>query len=122
MHTPGAAIWDLWAFDPASRRWIDHTASSATLPSPPAAVSFPGLTAMGGKLYLYGGYCSNSDCTNLLVFEPEMSSWTVMDLKEAADAPESSPRFGHGFTAAGGRLYVLGGSTFDGRKNHDLMC
>ncbi len=66
---------------------------------------------------MYGGYCTDchGDNLKLLEYEPDTSSWTVIELSTAAGSVETPPRFGHGFAAAAGRLYVLGGSSSTGR-------
>jgi hypothetical protein len=44
---------------------------------------------------------------DLCVYDPAAMVWT--DLSNAADGVRPSARYGHGFTAAGGRLYVHAG-------------
>jgi hypothetical protein len=44
---------------------------------------------------------------DLYSFDPATMTWT--QLSPAHDAPRPSARFEHGFTSAGGRLYVHGG-------------
>jgi hypothetical protein len=41
------------------------------------------------------------------VYDPAAGSWT--NLSAALSGTPPSPRFGHGFTSAGGKLYVHGG-------------
>ena len=45
---------------------------------------------------------------DLLVYDPTDMAWT--DLSAAASGTPPSARFGHGFTSAGDKLYVHGGS------------
>ena len=115
----GTATWGLWAFDPAAMSWVVQPEIVSTTSELPTAISFPGITTMDGNLYVYGGNCPNLDCQNLklLEFETDTSSWTDIELSAASDADpaDSPPRFGHGFTAAAGRLYVLGGSSYTGK-------
>ncbi len=47
---------------------------------------------------------------DLYSFDPATMTWT--QLSPAHDAPRPSARYDHGFTSAGGRLYVHGG--YDG--------
>ena len=44
---------------------------------------------------------------DLLVYDPASIAWT--DLSAGASGTLPPPRYGHGFTAAGGLLYVHGG-------------
>ncbi len=44
---------------------------------------------------------------DLHVFDPATMTWTLLSV--AYDAGRPSARSGHGFTSAGGRLYVHGG-------------
>ncbi len=44
---------------------------------------------------------------DLHVFDPATMNWTL--LSAALDAPCPSARYSHGFTSAGGKLYVHGG-------------
>ena len=48
-----------------------------------------------------------TDLGDLHVYDPVAMAWT--DLSAAASGTPPSPRAGHGFTAAGGKLYVHGG-------------
>ncbi len=45
---------------------------------------------------------------DLHVFDPATLKWTLI----SADAPRPSARHSHGFTSAGGKLYVYGGSGY----------
>ena len=47
------------------------------------------------------------DLGDLHVYDPFVMAWT--DLSYPASGTPPSPRYGHGFTAAGGKLYVHGG-------------
>jgi hypothetical protein len=44
---------------------------------------------------------------DLYAFDPATRTWTL--LSAALDAPRPSARYSHGFTSAGGKLYVHGG-------------
>ena len=48
-----------------------------------------------------------TDLGDLHVYDPVAMAWT--DLSAAASGTPPSPRYGHGFTAAGDKLYVHGG-------------
>jgi hypothetical protein len=52
------------------------------------------------------------DLNDLHVYDPAAGAWT--DLSAALSGTPPSPRGGHGFTSAGGKLYVHGGSDDSG--------
>ena len=54
---------------------------------------------------------------DLYVYDPVAMAWT--NLSAAASGIPPCPRAGHGFTAAGDRLYVHGGWGFGG-ENGDI--
>ena len=45
---------------------------------------------------------------DLHMYDPAAAAWT--DLSAALNGTPPSPRYGHGFAAAGGKLYVHGGA------------
>ncbi len=49
---------------------------------------------------------------DLYAFDPDTMIWTL--LSAADDASRPSARYGHGFTSAGGLLYVHGGYDITG--------
>jgi hypothetical protein len=51
---------------------------------------------------------------DLHVFDPATMTWTSLSAADAARRP--SARFIHGFTSAGGRLYVHGGISVKGGR------
>jgi hypothetical protein len=53
---------------------------------------------------------SCADTNDLHVYDPAAGAWT--DLSAALSGTPPSPREGHGFTSAGGKLYVHGGFDF----------
>lgn len=92
------------------------TQAWAALPAPLVpGVCRAALTALGGALYLTGGYVAtaaaapggnNGAVTALSAvarFDPAAGAW-------ASVAAMATARFGHGAVAAGGRLFVLGGA------------
>ena len=48
------------------------------------------------------------------MYDPAAGAWT--DLSAALSGAQPSPRNSHGFTSAGGQLYVHGGYVDDGEK------
>jgi hypothetical protein len=52
---------------------------------------------------------------DLHVFDTTAMNWTRLSF--ALDAPRPSARYGHGFTSAGGKLYVHGGDITDADGN-----
>ena len=59
---------------------------------------------------ILAGRCVN----DLFVFGPSRMMWT--DLSDATSGTPPSPRYNHGFKAAGGKLFVFGGK--DGTGSH----
>jgi hypothetical protein len=51
--------------------------------------------------------CADRLLIDLHMYDPAAGAWT--DLSAALSGTPPSPRIGHGFTSAGGKLYVLGG-------------
>ena len=54
--------------------------------------------AMGGKIYVSGGYASKSRTATLLAFDPQANTWTEL-------ASMGTARTGHTSAAIGGKLY-----------------
>jgi N-acetylneuraminic acid mutarotase len=52
-------------------------------------------------------FCAEHGLNDLHVFDPVAEAWT--DLSAAISGSPPSPRWGHGFTSAGDKLYVFGG-------------
>jgi hypothetical protein len=52
---------------------------------------------------------------DLHVYEPANRTWTDLS-GESVTGPAPVPRYRHGFTAAGGLLYVFGGGSWTGLK------
>ena len=106
-------LGDLYSFDLVSKVWTNLT--DGVLGSPPEARDSHGFTSAGGKIYVHGGghYDVNSGWTNLFgdlyKYDPVSMAWT--NLSSNASGTRPCPRYGHGFMAAGGRLYVHGGSS-----------
>jgi hypothetical protein len=71
----------------------------ATTPIPPRAVDHPSTP-------------SAVLLDDLHAFDPATMNWTL--LSAALDVPRPFARYGHGFTSAGGKLYVHGGFGYQG--------
>ena len=102
----GTALSDLHVYDPVAQAWTDL--SSPASGTPPTARSFHGFTSAGDRLYVYGGldWMDNAVC-DLHAYDPVAQVWT--DLTSPASGTPPTARSYHGFTSAGGRLYVYGG-------------
>ncbi len=67
---------------------------------------------------VYGGLSKEDQCfgagfiNNLHVYDPATAAWT--DISTAINGTSPSPRYLHGFTSAGGKLYVHGGADAKG--------
>jgi hypothetical protein len=57
------------------------------------------------NVFSFAGYLQD-----LHVYDPTIGAWT--DLSAPASSTPPPARFDHGFTSAGGKLYVLGGADF----------
>jgi N-acetylneuraminic acid mutarotase len=77
----------------------------------PQGVNHPAVTAIGGKVYVSGGYTSPREfdavSARLYAYDPKRNSW-----KRLRDAPTA--RAAHTMQAVGGKLYAVGGVTLDG--------
>ena len=58
--------------------------------------------AMGGKIYVTGGYTPGSLMHSAYVYDPQADAWTQL-------ASMSTARRAHASAAVGGKLYVFGG-------------
>ena len=58
--------------------------------------------AMGGKIYVSGGFHEGSSTSNVMLFDPQANTWTQL-------ASMSVERVDHTSAAIGGKLYVFGG-------------
>jgi N-acetylneuraminic acid mutarotase len=74
----------------------------------PTARSFSGSTALGGKIYVVGGYNGSSYLNTLEVYDPATDTWSTK-----ANMPTA-----RGYLAVGvvnGKIYAVGG--YDGNNN-----
>jgi N-acetylneuraminic acid mutarotase len=114
----GSVANDLHVFDPATKAWTDL--SNAVTGTQPKARNCHGFTPAGGKLYLHGGRnYVNPTFGDLYSFDPTTQVWT--DLSIAIKGTPPKARECHGFTSAGGKIYVHGGYIadvgYEGRAN-----
>jgi hypothetical protein len=85
-------------YDPASNTW----ANAAPMPAP---LHHLGMAALGGRIYVTGGYDGedfNVDVKAAWAYDPTTNAWSSI-----ADMP--FPRAAHASAAVGGLLYVVGG-------------
>lgn len=106
IQAPSGFVNSLYVFDPDQFVWTDL--SSNVTGTPPSPRRFAGVTSIGRKVYVYGGFWEGFFLLDFFVFDPDTTpgSWT-----ELTYAVEGSPgtRFGMGMTSAGGKLYMFGG-------------
>lgn len=95
---------ELWIYDAAGNKWTQG-------PNMPGSRNHPAVTALDGKLYVFGGYdwpCCNNypwpyGSTNAWQYDPAAKAW-----KTLAPIPR---RFGAGMAAAfDGKIYVMAGT------------
>ena len=81
------------------------------LRSMPIGLNHPAATALGGRLYVHGGYRARRDLSSasgrLYVYSPGSDRW-----RRLPDARQE--RAAHAFAALNGRLYAVGGRSEDG--------
>lgn len=98
-------LGDLWVFDLATDAWSEVAATNA-----PSNRSNHTMSAVNGKLLLYGGNTSRDGAFftplgDLWSFDPATSAWT--QLEPAGPAPQA--RLFHAAATDGSMLYVYGG-------------
>ena len=97
---------DLYVLDPVAMAWTNL--SDAASGTPPPARYLHGFASAGGKLYVHGGIDAHYNClSDLYAFDPVAVAWT--DLTDGAYGLPPRARNSHGFTSAGGKVYVHGG-------------
>ncbi len=102
---PGS-LDDLFAYNPVDEMWINLNDAHGVRPCPRWS---HGFLAAGKVLYLFGGQQSTvaGDLGDLHSYDIAAHKWT--DLSNISNGVSPSPRWGHGFATAGGRLYLHGG-------------
>src|SRR6185295_1151905 len=100
----GVALNDIWRYSGASNTWTPLTTAGGG-PSPRSAVAMAADAT--GKLELFGGVLSGGFPTNeLWRFDPQGNAWT----NGSGTVPNYvTPRYGMGYTAFNGELWICGG-------------
>ena len=99
---------DLHSFDPIANVWMDL--SEPARGTVPTARYGHGFTVANRTLYVHGGQDENGTLlSDLHSFNPALKVWT--DLSDSASGTPPTARFRHGFTSAGGKVFVHGGSS-----------
>jgi hypothetical protein len=57
---------------------------------------------------------------DFLMLDLANMTWTDLSTSVLGNSPSS--RYGHGFTSAGGKIYVQGGSSISGTQSDVLVC
>jgi N-acetylneuraminic acid mutarotase len=105
-HTPYGMVY---RYDGAAPAWT--TMRQMALPAHHIAV-----TAMGGKIYVFGGFVRPSafiawqPIANAWEYDPQKDSWRAL-------APLPRPRGSAQAVAVGGKIYVIGGACSNARDN-----
>lgn len=92
-------------FDPTTQRWT-------TLPTNPVPVHHAAATAIGHKIYIFGGFIGPPKGTRGIYWIPVNRSW-VFDLETnrwTALAPMPTTRGAANAVAVGDKIYVIGGA------------
>jgi N-acetylneuraminic acid mutarotase len=97
-----AAPRTMLAYDPAADRW---TVASEI----PEGVNHAGLAALGGKLYIIGGFREHtfSPTGAVRIYDPATRIWRD-------GAPMLTPRGALAVAVAGGRIHAIGGNAAEG--------
>ena len=92
---PRAAVMEVERFD--GKRWTVETRL-------PQGLNAPAAVALGGKIYVIGGFdgTSNIPTDRVDVYDPAAKSWSRA-------APLPAPRGGHAAVVLDGKIHVLGG-------------
>ena len=72
----------------------------------PRDLSVPAAVAMGGKIYVTGGF-NEAAVSSAYVYDPQADAWTQL-------ASMSTARRLHASAVMGGKLYVFGGRDASG--------
>lgn len=105
-ETPAGVTGVVEAYDPLQRTW----SLRATKPVPVANV---GGAALGGKIYVPGGFISSGQVTDSVeVYDPVADEW-------GQAAPLPAPRAAYALAAYGEKLYLFGGT--DGYQDVDTV-
>jgi hypothetical protein len=97
-----SAIGQVDMYDPVDNRWF---ADITTLPVP---VSFAGVAAVDGKIYVIGGFRTDNTISNLVqIYDTDTGLWT----NGATMSGTVTPRANISAAVAYGKIYIIGGST-----------
>jgi hypothetical protein len=86
------------AYDPDADRW-------EALPPMPAPRHHHAMAAVGGRVYVFGGYgdpSQDAPTATVFVYDPASCAWRTR-------APMPAPRAAFGVAVVGGRLFAVGG-------------
>ena len=89
-------------YDSTTGTWRD-------LPLMPSIASHPGAAAVGGKIYVVGGFVANvhiGAVDRVFEFDPASESWRAV-------APLSAPRGSPAVVALNGRIHAIAGRDYD---------
>ncbi|MGH7562404.1 MAG: Kelch repeat-containing protein [Gemmatimonadales bacterium] len=92
----------MFAYDPASDRWT-------TAGDIPEGVNHAGFTAVGGKLYIVGGFHENTFAPTgaVRIYDPSAGTW-----RDGASMP--TPRGALAVAVADGKIHAIGGNVAGG--------
>lgn len=90
----------VWVYDPDTDSWSE-------LPELASSRAKPGVAAVGGKIYVTGGWADNGNPDPAMdVFDPASETWSRLD-----GVTNPAPAAAAGTAVAGGKIYLVGGCT-----------
>ncbi|WP_018254635.1 S8 family serine peptidase [Salinispora mooreana] len=90
----------VWVYDPDADSWSE-------LPELAGSRAKPGVAAVGGKIYVTGGWADNGNPDATVdVFDPDTESWSRLD-----GVTNPAPVAAAGTAVAGDKIYLVGGCT-----------
>lgn len=108
----GALFNELWVFDTVTHRWKEVEATG----DPPQARWTQSVTAVGKRLFVFGGWTHDANFNDLHIFDTETKQWSIGEMK--GDIP---PPLGcHTASLVGKYIFIYGGDDAQLHIYHDI--
>lgn len=106
-----------YSYDLRTRQWVSITA----IGGPPPALAKHSANLVGSKIWFYGGLVKNTVTVSndLYTYDVPNNTWSG-PIATTGDVP-SRGRAGHTMTTVGSKLYLVGGATFDDKKQEVIL-